>query len=122
MSFNIASAMIGQIKAGQIGALATAAKKRAAALPDVPTMAEVGIADFDTSLWLGLAAPAETPASAIVKLADAAHKAMYSPEAVETLRVQGYEPFDSGPDHFAAFVRSEMSRWSAVVRGAGLKG
>jgi len=121
MSFNIASAMIGQIKAGQLTALATAAKKRAAALPDVPTMAEAGIPDFDTSLWLGLAAPVGTPSRVIEKLADAAHKAMQSPESVEMLRTQGYEPLDALPDQFAAFIRSEIARWSAVVRAAGLK-
>lgn len=79
MSFNIASAMIGQIRAGQLTALATAASKRATALPEVPTMAEAGIPNFDTSLWLGLAAPAETPSRVIEKLADAAHKAMHNP-------------------------------------------
>jgi tripartite-type tricarboxylate transporter receptor subunit TctC len=121
MSFNIASAMIGQIKAGQLIALAAAAKKRATALPDVPTMAEAGMPDFDTSLWLGLAAPAGTPRHVIEKLADAAHKAMQSPDSVETLRMQGYEPLDAGPDQFAAFIRSEITRWSAVVRAAGLK-
>jgi tripartite-type tricarboxylate transporter receptor subunit TctC len=121
MSFNIASAMIGQIRAGQLTALAAAAKKRATALPDVPTMVEAGIPNFDTSLWLGLAAPAETPSQVIEKLADAAHKAVQSSESVETLRTQGYEPLNAGPDQFAAFIRSEVARWSAVVRAAGLK-
>jgi tripartite-type tricarboxylate transporter receptor subunit TctC len=84
-------------------------------------MAEAGIPDFDTSLWLGLAAPAGTPSPVIEKLADAAHKAMQSPESVEKLRTQGYEPLDAAPDQFAAFIRSEIARWSAVVRAAGLK-
>ena len=121
MSFNIASGVLGQVKAGQLIALATAAKKRASALPDVPTMEEAGIADFDTSLWLGLAAPAGTPRAVIDKLADAAHKAMADPQAVETLRTQGYEPFATGPDQFGVFIRSEMDRWSGVVHAAGLK-
>jgi tripartite-type tricarboxylate transporter receptor subunit TctC len=121
MSFNIASAMIGQIMAGQLTALATAANKRASALPDVPTMAEAGFPDFDTSLWLGLVAPAGTPRPAIDKLADAAHKAMQSPETIETLSKQGYEALDAGPDEFAAFIRSEIARWSDVARAAGLK-
>jgi len=121
MSFNIASGVLGQVKAGQLIALATAAKKRASALPDVPTVEEAGIADFDTSLWLGLAAPAGTPRAVIDKLADAAHQAMADPQAVETLRTQGYEPFATGPDQFAAFIRSEWDRWSGVVRSAGLK-
>ena len=121
MSFNIASAMIGQFKAGELIALATAAKKRAAALPDVPTMAEAGIADFDTSLWLGVAAPAGTPRALIDKVAAAAHQATQDADTMATLRIQGYEPLDAGPDQYAAFIHSEIDRWSAVVRAAGIK-
>jgi hypothetical protein len=102
-------------------ALATAADKRASALPQVPTMAEAGISDFDTSLWLGLAAPARTPRPVIEKLADAARQVTHDPEAVAALRKQGYEPNDADPDKFAAFIHSEFDRWSAVTRAAGLK-
>jgi tripartite-type tricarboxylate transporter receptor subunit TctC len=122
LSFNIASAVIGQIQAGQLTALATAASKRASALPDVPTMAEAGMAEFDTSLWLGLAAPAGTPRPIIDKLADAARKAMQNADAVETLRKQGYEPLDAGPDAFAAFLKTELARWTEVTHVAGIKG
>src|SRR5215467_9004634 len=118
MMFGPASGVIGQAAAGKLTALATAADKRPAALPDVPTMAEAGMADFDTSLWLGLLAPARTPRPIVDKLADAARKAMHAPAAVETLRKQGYEPLDAGPDEFAAFIRSETTRWSAAIRGA----
>jgi tripartite-type tricarboxylate transporter receptor subunit TctC len=122
MSFNMASAMIGQIEAGQLTALATAADKRASALPNVPTMAEAGIPNFDTSLWLGLAAPAGTPRPIVEKLAAAARAAMHDPDAMGALRKQGYEPNDADPDKFAAFIHSEFDRWSSVTRGAGLKG
>lgn len=122
MSFNVSSAVIGQINAGQLTALATAANKRAAALPNVPTMAEAGMADFDTSLWLGLAAPAGTVRAVVDKLADAARKAMQNADAVETLRKQGYEPLDAGPDAYGTFIRSELARWSEVTRVAGIKG
>jgi tripartite-type tricarboxylate transporter receptor subunit TctC len=122
MSFNIASAMIGQINAGQLTALATAGSKRASALPNVPTMAEAGMPDFDTSLWLGLAAPAGTPRPVLDKLADAARKAMQNAESIETLRKQGYEPLDAGPDAFAAFIKSELARWTEVTRAGGIKG
>jgi tripartite-type tricarboxylate transporter receptor subunit TctC len=121
MSFNMASAMIGQIEAGQLTALATAANKRAIALPQVPTMAEAGIVNFDTGLWLGLAAPAGTPRPVIEKLAKAARQATHDPGTVETLRKQGYEPNDADPDKFAAFIHSEFDRWSNVTRAAGLK-
>ena len=120
MTFSPASSVIGQIAAGKLRALATAAEKRASALPDVPTMAEAGMGDFNTSLWFGLLAPAGTPRPVIEKLADAARKAMHAPEAVETLRKQGYEPLDGGPDEFATFLRSEITRWSEVARAAGL--
>lgn len=121
MAFNMASAMIGQIEAGQLIALATAANKRASALPQIPTMAEAGVADFDTSLWLGLAAPAGTPRPVIEKLAKAARAATHDPAAVEMLRKQGYEANDADPDKFAAFIHSEFDRWSSVTRAAGLK-
>ncbi|HML14609.1 MAG TPA: tripartite tricarboxylate transporter substrate binding protein [Xanthobacteraceae bacterium] len=121
MMFAPASGIIGQVASGKLTALATAADKRPAALPDVPTMAEAGMADFDTSLWLGLLAPARTPRPILDKLADAAHQAMHAPAAVETLRKQGYEPLDAGPDQFAAFIHSETARWSAVARAAGSK-
>jgi tripartite-type tricarboxylate transporter receptor subunit TctC len=121
MTFAPASSVVGQIAAGKLRALAVAAKIRTSALPDVPTMDEAGMPDFDTSLWFGLLAPAGTPRPVIDKLAVAAPKAMHAPEAIETLRKQGYEPLDAGPDKFAAFIRSEIIRWSEVARAAGLK-
>jgi tripartite-type tricarboxylate transporter receptor subunit TctC len=121
MMFAPASGIIGQVAAGKITALATAADKRPFALPDVPTMAEAGMPDFDTSLWLGLVAPARTPRPILDKLADAARKAMHAPAAIETLRKQGYEPLDGGPDEFAAFIGSEITRWSAVARSVNSK-
>ena len=84
MFFSPASTVIGQITAGKLKALATAANKRASALPEVPSMAEAGIPDFDTSLWFGVMAPAGTPQNAIQKIASAAEKAMHRPNAVET--------------------------------------
>jgi tripartite-type tricarboxylate transporter receptor subunit TctC len=122
MTFSPASSVVGQIAAGKLRPLATAAKRRATALPDVPTMAEAGIPDFDASLWFGLLAPAGTPRPIIDKLAATAHTAMRTPEAIETLRKQGYEPLDGGPDEFAAFIRSEIARWTDVARASGLKG
>jgi tripartite-type tricarboxylate transporter receptor subunit TctC len=120
LTFNIASSAIGQINAGQLVALAVASAKRSSALPDVPTMAESGMPDFDTSLWLGLLAPAGTPKPVVDKLNNAARKAMHTPDAVELLRKEGYEPLDATPDEFAAFINSEFTRWSDVARGAGL--
>jgi tripartite-type tricarboxylate transporter receptor subunit TctC len=122
MFFSPASTVLGQIAAGKLVALATAATKRASVLPDVPSMAEAGMRDFDTSLWLGLTAPAGTPQTAIDKIARAADAAMRAPQAVATLKKQGFDPIAEGPDRFGPYIRSEMSRWSEVARRAGVKG
>jgi tripartite-type tricarboxylate transporter receptor subunit TctC len=121
MTFSPASTVVGQIAAGKLSALATAANKRCSALPDVPTMAEAGMPDFDTSLWFGLFAPAGTPRAVIEKVADAAQKAIHAPQAVDRLRTLGFDPLEGGPDEFADYIRSEVARWSAVARAAGLR-
>ena len=121
MAFIILSSAIGQIAAGQIIPLATAANARSGAIPEVPTMAEAGMPDFDTSLWIGLVAPAGTPRPLIERLAAATRQAMHAPDVVELLHKQGYEPLDAGPDEFAAFLRGEITRWSTVASAAGLK-
>ena len=121
MSFVIGSSIIGQINAAQVTALATTGTKRANVLPAVPTMAEAGIPDFNANLWLGLLAPVGTPQPIITVLADAARKAMHAADAVDSLHKQGYEPLDVGPDEFAAHIRDDITRWSEVVRAAGLK-
>jgi len=121
MFFAPATVVVGQIASGKVTALATAANNRSSALPEVPTMAEAGMPDFNTPLWLGLVAPAGTPRPIIEKLAGAAKQVMHTPEAIETLHKQGYDSVESGPDQFAAFIRSELARWSEVARDAGLK-
>ena len=120
LTFNILSSALGQINAGQLTAIAVASAKRSDTLPNVPTMAEAGMPDFDTSLWLGLLAPAGTPPAVVEKLNGVARKAMHMPEAVELLGKEGYVPLDMSPDEFAAFIRSEFTRWSEVARGAGV--
>jgi tripartite-type tricarboxylate transporter receptor subunit TctC len=122
MFFSPASTVIGQIAAGRLRALATAANKRAAILPDVPSMPEAGIPDFDTSLWFGVMGPAGTPPAVIDKIADAAGKAMRTQTALTALQRQGFDPLGEGPDQFAPFVRNEIARWSQVARLAGVKG
>jgi tripartite-type tricarboxylate transporter receptor subunit TctC len=122
MSFQITSAIVGQVKAGKIKALAVATDKRSNLLPDVPTMEEAGMPNFNAPLWFGLVAPAGTPRPVIDKLAAAAKQSMHAPVTVDLLSKQGFAPEDMGPDQFGAFIKSEIKRWSAVVRGANLKG
>ena len=121
MFFSPASTVIGQIAASKLTALATAATKRASVLPDIPSMAEAGMPDFDASLWLGLMAPAGTPQTTIEKIAKASDAAMRAQNTVATLRKLGFDPISGGPDRFGLYLRSEIARWSDVARRAGMK-
>ena len=121
LSFTVASSALGQINAGQLTALATTGGQRSTLFPDIATMAEAGVADFDVSLWLGLLAPAGTPRAVIEVVGAAAQKGIHTRESVEALQRQGYEPLDAGPDQFAANIRKEIARWRDVARTAGLR-
>lgn len=121
MFFSPASTVVGQIAAGKLVALATAATNRANVLPEVPSMAEAGMPDFDASLWLGLMAPARTPQGAIEKVAKAADAAMRAPQAAATLKKLGFDPIGEGPDRFGPYLRREIARWSDVARRAEVK-
>jgi tripartite-type tricarboxylate transporter receptor subunit TctC len=121
MMFSPASAVIQHVEAGTLRALASATAKRPSAAPNVPTMAEAGMADFDTSIWFALVAPAGTPRDVIDKLHRAVREAQQSSEALATLRAQGFDPLAGGPDELARLIASELTRWGEVARAAGLK-
>jgi len=121
MMFSPASTVIPQVQAGKLKALASAAAKRPSIAPDLPTMAEAGIPDFDTSIWFGLMAPAGTPRPIVDKLARAADETLRSGEALTSLRAQGFDTLSGGPDDFARIIGSEVERWGAVAQAAGLK-
>jgi len=119
--FSPATAVISLVQAGQLKVLASAGRKRAGILPDVPTMIESGMPDFDTAIWFGLTAPAGTPREVIDKLSRAAREAVKSSEVVAAWRPQGVDPLDGGPDELARLIASELKRWGDVATAAGLK-
>jgi tripartite-type tricarboxylate transporter receptor subunit TctC len=121
MMFSPASTVVGQIEAGKLKALASAADKRPAIAPNIPTMAEAGLPDFDTSIWFGLTAPAGTPREIIDKLARATQEALKASEVTAALHKQGFDTLDGGPDEFAKIIQSEIKRWGEVAQAAGLK-
>jgi tripartite-type tricarboxylate transporter receptor subunit TctC len=121
MMFSPASAVISQIEAGSLKVLASAASQRPGILPNVPTMAEAGVPDFDTSIWFGLMAPAGTAPEIIDKLAGAVRQAVRSTEVAAAWRPQGIDPLSGGPAELARHIESEIKRWGDVARAAGLK-
>ncbi|PWT82784.1 MAG: hypothetical protein C5B57_08110 [Blastocatellia bacterium] len=121
MMFSPASAVLGQVETGKLRALASAAAKRPSIAPNLPTMAEAGMPDFDTSIWFGLMAPAGTPRDVIDKLARAAGEALRSNEVLAALHPQGFDALSGGPEVFAGTIQTEIKRWGEVARAAGLK-
>jgi len=112
--------LLPHIRAGAIRALAVGHHERLPWLPDVPTMAEVGLPNVVTDNWHGLATPARTPEPILVVLHRAAALTLRDPEVMRALYDQGAIPGGNSREEFTAFIRSEMARWAAVIRRANI--
>ena len=110
-----------QIRAGKIRALAVTANSRAAALPDVPTMAEAGYPGLIVTSWQAAAAPAKTPREVVARLNDAMVKALRSPDVRDRLTAIGFDVVASTPEEFGQFMKNEVERWTRVVQRGGIK-
>src|SRR3954465_9475227 len=121
MMFDTLSVSIPFIKAGRVKALGVTGAKRAAALPDVPTIGEAGVAGFNADLWLGVWGPAKLPREITDRLSMEIAKLLKLPDVRERLAAQGMEPVGSTPAQFAEFVQRENAQWSKVVKSAGVK-
>lgn len=108
-----------QVQAGKARALAVTGNRRLAALPDVPTMGEAGLAGVDASTWFGLFAPAGTPKDVVERLQRDAASALRTLK--DSFAKQGDEAIGSTPDHFAAHVRAEHAKWGKVIKDLGVK-
>lgn len=118
--FTPASTVTPHVKAGTLNALGTIGGKRIPALPNVPTLAESGIAGFDAALWFGLNAPAATPAAALERLNREAVRALALPEVRAQLAAQSIEPTPGSREAFGAFILKDTEKWARVVRTAGI--
>jgi len=121
MMLGVASTIMPHVEAGQLKALASSSAKRAHFAPNLPTMAEAGLPDFDAGVWFGLVAPAGTSRAVIEKLSAAANAALASEEVAGKLRAQGFEPLGGPPDEFARFIARETVKWAVAAEAAGLK-
>ncbi len=120
MSFQTALSAIPHLQSGKLNVIAVAAHQRMKQLPNVPTMAEAGLPDFEVSSWNGLFAPAKTPPEILAKLHAATVKALALPDVREKLAAQGAEGVGNTPDEFRAYVRSEIDKWAKVIRASGM--
>ncbi|MGE5526422.1 MAG: Bug family tripartite tricarboxylate transporter substrate binding protein [Rhodospirillaceae bacterium] len=110
---------IGLISANRVRALAVASDKRVPVLPDVPTVAEDGVPGYEASNWAGLLVPAGTPRSVIDSLNGSTLKILRMAEVQDVFRKQGLEPVGGTPEQFARFIKSEIVKWTQVVRSSG---
>jgi tripartite-type tricarboxylate transporter receptor subunit TctC len=113
------AAVMPQVKAGKLRALGVSSAKRTAAAPDVPTIEEQGFGPFDLVAWFMLYAPAATPAPVLAKLRDAVAQAVTNPEVKAKLAAQGLEVPLLKPDELLAFNRTEIAKWSELVKRSG---
>ena len=119
MMFATAASVVGHIQSGQVRALAVTTLKRTALLPDLPTVDELGIKGFDATTWHGLVAPAKTPKDIVAALNRATAQALDDPGVKKQLADLGVDIMGGTPEEFAAYIKSEIPKWTAIVKASG---
>lgn len=110
-----------QLKAGRLHAYGVTSATRSKIAPDIPTIAEQGVAGYDAVQWYGLMAPAATPRDVVAKLHKAVVFALQDAGVRERFQASGADPVGNTPEEFAVVVRSEVGKWAKVVKAAGIK-
>ncbi len=117
--FAIIPAVLPQVKAGRIKALAVTALKRSSLAPDVPSVAELGYPQLESLAWMGLLAPAGTPSDIVARLSAETRRGMQSQDTRDALGKQGFDVVASSPDEFSGWIKAESAKWARVIRASG---
>jgi tripartite-type tricarboxylate transporter receptor subunit TctC len=117
--FAIIPAVLPQVKAGKLKALAVTGLKRSSMAPEIPSVAELGYPQLESLAWIGLLAPAGTPVDVVGRLHAESAKALRSPEARDSLGKQGFDVVAGTPAEFSGWIKSEQAKWSKVIRSSG---
>jgi len=120
-AFNTLETVLPLIRGGRLRPLAVSTRERAPALPDVPTVMEAGIKDYEAIGWFGLLAPAGTPPAIVEQLSGEIARAMAAPAMRERALQEGATPVGNTPAEFDRFVRAEIAKWTRVIQAAGIK-
>ena len=121
MAFSSVPAVLPHIKAGRLNALGVGSAKRSPALPNIPTIAEAGVPDYEYTTWFGIFAPARTPAAIIARLNAEIVKILVAPEMNERFVSQGGDPVPSTPDELRRYMAAESARWEKTITAAGIR-
>lgn len=117
---NLASSLT-QVRAGRVKALAVTTARRSSLAPELPTVAESGLAGFDISTWFGIFAPAGTPREAVARLHSEFTRALAAPDVREKMLNMGAEPVGNTPAEFATFIRAEAEKYARVIKASGAR-
>jgi tripartite-type tricarboxylate transporter receptor subunit TctC len=115
------NAALPYIRDKRLKALAVMSLKRSNVLPDVPTLNESGMKGFEVGAWQGIVMPAKTPPAIVQRWNAEVMKALADPDVKAKLAAQGAEPLGSTPEQYGAYIKSELARWSKVVKATGAK-
>ena len=121
LTFATRPTVVQHVRAGKLRGVAVIGSTRSAAAPQLPTIAESGVPGFAVNNWIGLFAPAGTPADIVRKVNAEVMRIMRLPEVAKRMEVEGERFTPNSPEEFAAFVRAEVVKWAKVVKDAGLK-
>jgi tripartite-type tricarboxylate transporter receptor subunit TctC len=121
MQFATVGPTLENIRDGKLRALATTGAKRVSSLPDVPTMMEAGVKDYDVALWIAYVTPAGTPDAVVGKLNRAMNEILKEPDIAENLQKQGFEPDPGPPQALTSRIATETAKWRALVVKTGIK-
>ena len=121
MMFDAITTMAANARAGKVKALASTGKSRSSVTPDVPTLNEAGVPGYETTIWLGLMAPAATPRPILDRLSLEVNKVVHSPEVQAAWAKQGAVPMGMTVDQFETFLRADIVKWSKLVKETGMK-
>ena len=115
------STVLGFVRDEKLRAIAVTTLRRIATLPDAPTMAEQGLADFESTIWFGIFAPKGLPPEIKQKLESAIVAAASAPEVKSNLATQGIASVTKGSDEFTKYIKAEQEKWAKVIKERGLK-
>ena len=121
MTFQNAGAILPSVREGKLRGLAMTARTRSPNMPELPTMIEAGVPDFEVASWFGLLAPVGTPAAIIAKLHQEAIRIVSQPELREKYGMIGLDVVGDAPEAFAAIIRADTAKWAKVIKDAGIK-
>jgi len=121
MMFDAVPTMAANARAGKVKALATSGKSRSPVTPDLPTVAEAGVAGYESGIWLGLMAPAGTPRPVLDKLNAAVRRVIDAPDVKAAWEKQGAFPMGMSIDDFDRFLRAEIVKWAKAVKASGAR-